>query len=525
MLRHIVTVSTGTALSRLTGFARDVLTAALLGASPVADAFLAAFQLVNVARRLLTEGALNAALVPAWLDRRARDGEAAAAAFAGRVLGTLGLITVAVAVVLGLAMPAVIALVAPGFGSERLDFAVAAGRLMLPYLAFVGPVAVLMGLLNARRAFALAAFAPLLFNLSLIAILIVLLWRGQAAATSALVLAATVGVAGFLQLAVLGTQARRQAAPLKVAFDAPMRRFLARALPGAVASAMPQLMVLAGVVAASGAPAAVAWLYFASRLIELPLGLVGVAMGTVLVSELSHARHDAAAFAQAQRQGVVLAFGLSLPAATGLVVLAEPIVRVLFHHGAFGAGDVHATGQALALLALGLPAQVAVKTFAAAFFARGDTGTPLIATLVAVVAALIGAAAAVAPFGVAGIALALAVSAWVAAAWLGVRAVRDGHLMLGAAAGALARIVLAAAAMGGALAAARTLWPAPAHTAGAALHVAMLIAGGIALYGVLLVVFGAADRSTATALRDAIARGKDGASNDPSRTSRHGGEA
>lgn len=525
MLRHIVTVSTGTALSRLTGFARDVLTAALLGTTPVADAFLAAFQLVNVVRRLLTEGALNAALVPAWLDRRARDGEAAAVAFAGRVLGTIGLITVAAAVVLGVAMPAVIALLAPGFEGERLGFAVAAGRLMLPYLAFVGPVAVLMGLLNARRAFALAAFAPLLFNLVLIAVLIALLWGGRAADTAALVLAASVGVAGFLQLVVLGAPARRQAVPLRVAFDAPMRRFLTRALPGAVASAMPQLVMLAGVVAASGAPAAVAWLYFASRLIELPLGLVGVAMGTVLVSELAHARHDPAAFARAQQQGQVFAFGLSLPAAAGLVVLAEPIVRVLFHHGAFGADDVGATARALMLLALGLPAQVAVKTLAAAFFARGDTGTPLIATLAAVVVALIGALALAPWFGVAGIALALAASAWVAAAWLGVRAVRDGHLVLGAAAGVLLRIALAAAAMGGALAAALALWPTPAHTAGAALHMAALIAGGIVLYGALLAALGVVDRNAVAALRNAIARGKDGASNDPSRTFRHGGEA
>ncbi|RIK99471.1 MAG: murein biosynthesis integral membrane protein MurJ [Proteobacteria bacterium] len=525
MIRHVLTVSTGTALSRLTGFVRDALTAALLGAGPVADAFLAAFQLVNVARRLLTEGALNAALVPAVLHKREREGLAAATAFAGRVLGTVGVLTFALAALLALAAPALVALIAPGFADERFALAVNAARLMLPYLAFVGPVAVLMGLLNARREFAFAAFAPVLFNLALIAVLIVLLLRRDGAETDALVLSVMVGLAGCLQLVVLGAHGRGVATPLRVSFDKEMRGFLATAWPGAIASAMPQLLILTGVVVASASPAAVAWIYFANRLIELPLGLVGVAMGTVLVSELSHARYDAAAFAQAQRQGFVLAVGLSLPAAAGLVVLAEPIVRVLFHHGAFGAGDVHATGQALALLALGLPAQVAVKTLSAAFFARGDTGTPLIATLAAVMVALIGAAAAVAPFGVAGIALALAVSAWGAAVWLGVHAVRDGHLVLGAAAGVLARIALAAAGMGGALAAALALWPTPAHTAGAALHVAVLIAGGIALYGALLVVFGAADRSTATALRDAIARGKDGASNDPSRTSRHGGEA
>jgi len=200
-------------------------------------------------------------------------------------------------------------------------------------------------------------------------------------------------------------------------------------------------------------------------------------------------------------------------------------VRALFHHGAFGADDVGATAQALALLALGLPAQVAVKTLAAAFFARGDTGTPLIATLAAVVVALIGALALAPWFGVAGIALALAASAWVAASWLGVRAVRDGHLAIGAAVGALARIALASVVMGGALATARALWPPPAHAGAAVLQLALFIAGGIALYGALLVALGVVDRNAATALRNAIARGKDGASNDPSRTFRHGDEA
>lgn len=515
MLRHIVTVSTGTVLSRLTGFARDVLTAALLGASPVADAFLAAFQLVNVARRFLTEGALNAALVPAWLAVRKRDGEPAASAFAGRVLGTIGLVTVVAALLLALAMPAAIALIAPGFESERLDIATDAARLMLPYLAFVGPVAVLMGLLNARRDFALAAFAPLLLNLVLIAVLAVLLLRGQAAETAALIVAATVGLAGCLQLLVLGHRARGLATPLRAGFDAPMRRFLVRAVPAAAASAMPQLLVLAGVMAASVSPAAVSWLYFASRLIELPLGLVGVAVGTVLVSELSHARTDGAAFAQAQQQGLALAFGLSLPAAAGLWALAEPIIGVLFRHGAFGADDASATARALAMLALGLPAQVAVKALSAPFFACEDTRTPLLATLLALGVALVGAAALAPRLGVAGIALALALAAWGAAGWLAWRAARNGHLTLDRASrSTLGRIALAALAMGAVLSGLLALLP-PAARGGAALQAALLVAGGIGLYGALLLALGVVDGHAVAALRAAIARGKDGASNLP----------
>ena len=176
MIRSFLTVSTGTLASRLLGFVRDSAIAALLGAGPIADAFLAAFQLVNVVRRLLTEGALNAALVPAWLRVREADGAAAAAIFAGRVLGTVTAALIAASVLLGLLMPLVIAVLAPGFsGHETLGLAVDNARLMLPYLAFAGPVTVMMALLNAQGRFALAAFSPLLFNIALISVMVVLM--------------------------------------------------------------------------------------------------------------------------------------------------------------------------------------------------------------------------------------------------------------------------------------------------------------------------------------------------------------
>ncbi len=496
MIRHVLTVSTGTALSRLTGFARDALTAALLGAGPVADAFLAAFQLVNVARRLLTEGALNAALVPAVLRLREREGAAAATAFAGRVLGTVGVLTLALAALLALAAPALIAMIAPGFEGERLATAVNAARLMLPYLAFFGPVAVLMGLLNARREFAFAAFAPVLFNLALIAALIVLLLRRDGAETAALVLSMMVGLAGCLQLVVLGAHGRGVATPLRVSFDKEMRGFLATAWPGAIASAMPQLLILTGVVVASASPAAVAWIYFANRLIELPLGLVGVAMGTVLVSELSHAKDDAATFRRTHAHGLVLALGLSLPAAVGLIVLAAPTVRMLFQYGAFGADDADATARVLMMLALGLPAQVLVKAQAATFFAQGDTRTPLAATIVALVAALALALLLAPRLGVEGVALALALAAWLAASVLLVRARRRfGPALPAAARRKIAAIAAASAAMGGALwlAAAMTL-PHATHRATAALATGVLIGAAILLYGLLLRLFGVVGR-------------------------------
>src|SRR6266550_1323020 len=179
MIRSFLTVSVGTLASRLLGFARDAMIAALLGTGPVADSFLISFQLVNFVRRLLTEGALNASLVPAWLRVRETGGALAAAAFAGRVLGTVSAALIVAAASIGLLMPLVIAALAPGFvGRPTLQLAVNDARLMLPYLAFAGPATVMMALMSAQHRFALTAFSPLLFNIALISAMIALLgWR------------------------------------------------------------------------------------------------------------------------------------------------------------------------------------------------------------------------------------------------------------------------------------------------------------------------------------------------------------
>ena len=181
MIRHILTVSTGTLTSRMLGFLRDSLIAALLGAGTVADAFLVAFQFINVTRRSFTEGALNAALVPSYLRVRETEGKVAAAAFAGRALGCVSLILICIALALTLLMPLVISVLAPGFvGRESLQFAINDARLMMPYFAFVGPSIVMIGVLNAEHRYLLTAFSPVLFNVTLIVVLVVLLvWRHE----------------------------------------------------------------------------------------------------------------------------------------------------------------------------------------------------------------------------------------------------------------------------------------------------------------------------------------------------------
>jgi putative peptidoglycan lipid II flippase len=499
MIRSFLTVSTGTLASRLLGFARDAMLAALLGAGPVADAFLVAFQLVNVVRRLLTEGALNASLVPAWLRVRETDGAAAAAAFAGSVLGTISAALIVAATLIGLLMPLVVTALAPGFaGHESLQLAVNDARLMLPYLAFAGPATVMMALLNAQARFALTAFSPLLFNIALIAVMIGLLGWPQDAAFAATAIAATVGIAGLLQLLILAWRRGddNSATPLRVSFDAPMRGFLGKAIPGMIATAGPQWLVVGGAIIASSSPSAVSWLYFANRLIELPLGIVGVAMGTVLVPELTRALQgdDRVAAMHAESRGLELAAGLALPATLGLIVLSEPIVRLLFEHGLFTAADTMGTAQALMLLALGLPAHLLVKTLSPAFFARDDTFTPLIATLKGFVVAIVLAVVLGHVYGASGIAASIALGAWSSAFTL-IRGVAAGFgfSIDAAARRRLPRIVLAALAMGGLLWATRRFGLAQdvdVHGFAQAATLLVLITGGIAVYGLLLTLIG-----------------------------------
>jgi putative peptidoglycan lipid II flippase len=263
-----------------------------------------------------------------------------------------------------------------------------------------------------------------------------------------------------------------------------------------IASSGPQLLVVGGAIIASSSPSSVSWLYFANRLIELPLGIVGVAMGTVLVPELTRALrgNEPTAVADAESRGLELAVGLALPATLGLIVLREPVVRVLFEHGVFTASDTAATAQALTWLALGLPAHVLVKALSPAFFARGDTLTPLSATFKGFAVAVVLALVLGRLFGASGIAASIACGAWSSAFSL----IRGGAGSFGfsidaAARRRLPRIVCAALAMGGLLWLMARLVPALAVGAQGvvpAVLLVLLISGGMAIYGLLLALSG-----------------------------------
>jgi len=352
--------------------------------------------------------------------------------------------------------------------------------------------------LNAHGRIALTTAAPLLFNGALIAVMIALILHRWNAPDAALVIAATVGIAGLLQLLILVLRSRGShlATPLRVTFDSEMRGFLAKAIPGMVAGAGPQLLIVAGAIVASASPSAVSWLYFANRLIELPLGIVGVAVGAVLVPELARAvrTDDRNTATHAQSRGLELAIALALPATLGLITLAEPVVRLLFEHGAFAAVDTAGTAHALVWLTLGLPAHVLVKALSPAFFARGDTTTALWATLKGLAVTIVLAVVLGRLFDVRGIAAAIALGAWSSALVL----IRSGFATFGfsideAARRRLPRIAVSALIMGGLLWLSAPVVLAFAGNASGLSHfllMVVLISAGMALYGLFLALLG-----------------------------------
>jgi putative peptidoglycan lipid II flippase len=437
--RNVAIVGAATLASRALGFARDVAIAALFGASARADAFVVAFQFSNLIRRLLTEGALNAAFVPLYLRRRDEGGEDAAGAFAGRLIGTVTIALLALSALLAFVMPLLMLALAPGFADrpQPLSLSIELSRLMLPYLVLAGPVAVLMGVLNANHRFQTAALAAVIFNVVILTALggIFFAHAGDSD-LSARIVAISIACAGLCQLALVACAVwigPEKSTPLGLLPFGEARRFAALAIPGLIASGIPQLTMIVAVMVASDWPGAVSWLYYANRLVELPLGIVGIAIGTVMTPALTHAMRgdDHELAPRTIRHSIEMALGLALPAAIALTLLAWPIIRILFERGAFTILDSNATSAMLGALALGLPGHVLVKALSPIFFAREDTRTPMIAAGIGLVAALIGSLAFMTIGQPTGIALSVALSGWISAAMLWLIATRRGMLHVG----------------------------------------------------------------------------------------------
>jgi putative peptidoglycan lipid II flippase len=417
--RGFAAVGAVTILSRVLGFVRDVLIAAVLGTSYVADAFFVAFRVPSMFRRLFAEGAFDAAFIPLFAKRLHGEGPEAARAFASFALSGLTLLLVVFTVLAEIAMPWLMLLLAPGFKSDPEKFAltVMVARIALPYLAFMSVVALYTGILNAFGRFAVAAFAPTLLNIVLIAVLFVCTARGAEKSAVGVALAWGVAASGVLQVLVLVFAAGRLG--MSVGWQRPrltpdMKRLAALAAPGVIAGGMAQLMVVINTVIATLQDRVVSWLYYADRLFQLPLGVIGVAIGVVLLPTLSHklrtGDHDAAV--ASENRALEFALLLTMPAAVALFLAAEPIIRVLFERGAFTTSDTKATAAMLAALALGLPAYVLIKVLHPSFFARENTKTPMLLAGISMAANIVLSLALFLLIGATGIAIAATLSGW-----------------------------------------------------------------------------------------------------------------
>ncbi|HQT45922.1 MAG: murein biosynthesis integral membrane protein MurJ [Acidocella sp. 20-63-7] len=389
MMRAAFTVGMWTMASRVLGFARDILIAAILGTGPVADAFFVALRLPNLFRRLFGEGAFNAAFVPSISTILHRDGKEAAAAFAEETTAVMVFWLGGITVLGEVFMPWVLYALAPGFASNHGKFtlAVALTRIMFPYLFFICLTALFSGVLNAMNRFAAAAAAPVLFNVFSIAFMLGL---SRYTPNPGYALAWGVTLSGVAQLGLLLFALRRTG--IRITVPRPrltprMRALFRRMAPGLVGAGVTQINVSIDIIIGTLLPAgSVSILYYADRVNQLPLGVIGTAAGTALLPAIT--RHialgeDHAALATLNR-AVEAVLMLTLPAAIGLSVAGLPVMDVLFVRGAFSTHTAELAAHSLAAFALGLPVFALVKVFTPGFFARGDTMTPLKIGVVAV---------------------------------------------------------------------------------------------------------------------------------------------
>ncbi|MEO8667861.1 MAG: murein biosynthesis integral membrane protein MurJ [Bauldia sp.] len=437
LLKNFATVGGATASSRVLGFIRDMFIAAALGAGPVAEAFFVAQRLPNLFRRLFAEGAFASAFVPLFTKSHEADGADAARRFAEESLAALATALIVFSIVAELAMVWLTFALAPGFTAdpEKFDLAVLLGRIAFPYLFLISIVSLFSGALNGIGRFAAAAFSPSLLNVVLIGALVFIWYQGDVGTVRAgVLLTAAISVGGVVQLLFLWVACYR--AGLKFRLRVPrwtndVKRLTALAGPSVIAGGITQINIVVGTIIASLQAGAVSWLYYADRLYQLPLGIVGIAVGIVLLPDLARAlragRTDIAH--HTQNRSIEFAAALTLPATVALFVIPGPVIAVLFERGAFTAADTAATAPALAAYALGLPAFVAIKVLQPAFFAREDTRTPMRYGAVSMVVNVVAAFGLFFLFGHVGIAAATSLAAWVNTVMLASALVRRGDLV------------------------------------------------------------------------------------------------
>jgi putative peptidoglycan lipid II flippase len=413
LVRSTLLVGAASAASRILGFVRDVLFAQVLGAGPVADAFLAAFRLPTRLRRVLAEGGLNPALVPVLVRLPPEEG----ARFAGETIAALSLALLALTAIVEAAAGGAVLLLAPGLADDPGTLALAAfyTRLAFPLVVGVTLASFLAAILNARRRFLASALAPLAVNAALIAVLLLVRHREDLdAGFRGLWLAAAASLSGLVQLALLALALLRPGepilGPLRLRRSPALKGLVLTALPVLAAGAGSQLLVVVGTQVASFVPSGLSWLYYADRVAQLPIGIIASAAGMVLLPELTTrlAAGEHGAVVASQNRALELALLVALPAAAALSCLAHPIASVLFERGAFGPADAKGTALALTGLALSLPPAVVVKILSQTLFAGGRTRASLAALGAGLAATAAAALLLAGPLGILGIACGIA---------------------------------------------------------------------------------------------------------------------
>ena len=410
------TFSFFTLISRILGYVRDILIAIFLGTGLLADAFFVAFRLPNTFRRLFAEGTFNAAFIPSYAGALTQS-KAKADSFAKNVFNLLFIILLFFVLLAEIFMPQLIFLIAPGFykDPEKLKLAVDLSRITFPFLFFICLASFFGAILNSYNKFAAAAAAPIVLNLILIGSLFFSKWIN---ASDVLVLSYAVSFAGFLQLIILLFFVRKNFKPIlsfKIKIDRQVKLFFSKLLPSIFSSGVTQINILVGTIIASFQAGAVSYLYYADRVYQINLAVAGIAVGTVMLPELSkHVKNDNyEKIINLQNRALELCLFLSIPAATALVLASEQIITSLFGYGAFDNESVINTARALTFFAFGVPAFSILKIFSNYFFARNDTKTPFYLSVVSVVLNIIISVSLFHKIGFIIIPIATSISSWI----------------------------------------------------------------------------------------------------------------
>lgn len=419
LIRNSIVLGGWTLLSRGSGLIRDILMAAFLGTGAAADAFNVAFALPNMFRRFFAEGAFNQAFVPIYSKKL--ESKEDADSFASDAFVGLSAVLIALTLIGTVMMPWLVWAMASGFvGDARFDLAVNYGRITFCYILFISLVALLSGVMNAHGRFSEAGFVPILMNLIFIAAIGIAVWLGWDMGQT---LAWTVPVTGIAQLAFTWAAAHRMGFRLWLhwpRWTGELKHLLIIAGPAILAGGVVQINLLVGRQVASQTEGAISWLVYADRLYQLPLGVVGIAIGTVLLPDLARRLRagDAVGGRDSFNRSIEFALTLTLPAAIALIVIALPLTSVLYQRGAFGPMDTQAVALALAIYGAGLPAFVLQKIWQPLFYAREDTRRPFVYAMTAMVVNLVVAVGLMPIIGFAAAAVATTVAAWIMLAQL-----------------------------------------------------------------------------------------------------------